>query len=304
MRALRMHAAGEPTTLTYETAPDPSLGTGDVLVEVDAAGYTPGELEWPSTWVDRSGHDRTPIVPCYEVSGVVAKLGFGASGLKVGDAVYGLLDWYRDGGAGELVAVEARNLALRPRTVTPAAAAALPMAGLTAWQGLFRHGRLARGQTVLVLGAGGGVGNLAVQIAHHVDAQVIGASRGRDREAAIEAGASAFVDLESNPVPDLAGVSVVLDTIGGQIASHYVANVRDETRFVSIVDSGVIAPLGSRGAFFVVEPDREILERIAERVDAGSIRPGPGESRELKDGANAISAKELGQIRGKLTLTA
>lgn len=302
MRALRMHAAGEPTALVFETASDPSLGTGDVLVEVHAAGYTPGELQWPSTWVDRSGHDRTPIVPCHEVSGVVVELGFGASGLKVGDEVYGLLDWYRDGAAAELVAVEARNLALRPRTVDHAAAATFPLAGLTAWEGLFRHGRLASGQTVLVLGAGGGVGNLAVQIAHQADARVIGASRGRDREAAIDAGASDFVDLEGDPLLDLAGVSLVFDTIGGEIAAEYAANLGDDARFVSIVDPGLTASLGSRGAFYVVEPDRETLERIAKLVDAGSIRPGAGESRDLNDGERAISAKELGEVRGKLTL--
>ena len=135
MKALRMHATAEPAMLVYETAPDPSLGTGDVLLEVDAAGYLPGELQWPSTWIDRSGHDRTPIVPCHEVSGVVAKR-------------------------------------------------------------------------------------------------------------------------------------------------------------------------GSRGTFLVVEPCRDVLERIAERLDAGSVKPGPGASRQLEDGASAISAKELGQATRELILLA
>jgi NADPH:quinone reductase-like Zn-dependent oxidoreductase len=197
-----MHAREGPAGLVYEPAPAPEPGTGDVLVEVHAASYTPGELEWPSTWIDRSGHDRTPIIPCHELSGVVSSVGFGATGLSVGDEVYGLADWYRDGAAAELVAVEARNLALRPRNVDHAAAATLPLAALTAWQALFRHATLDEGDTVLVLGAGGGVGNLAVQLAHNAGARVLGAGRGRDRDAILEAGASTFLDLEHEPLPN------------------------------------------------------------------------------------------------------
>src|ERR1700743_40190 len=142
MLSLRVGHQGGPEKLVLEEAPAPVPGTGDVLVEVTAAGYTPGELEWPSTWVDRSGHDRLPVIPCYEVSGVVAELGWGASGFKVGDKVFGLIDWYRDGAAANFVAAEARNLALAPESIDEATSAALPMTGLTAMQGLFRHGGL------------------------------------------------------------------------------------------------------------------------------------------------------------------
>jgi NADPH:quinone reductase-like Zn-dependent oxidoreductase len=132
MRAPRIHTRGGPDQLVYESAPTPEPGTGDVLVEVHAASYTPGELRWPSTWIDRSGHDRTPVIPCHELSGVVCSLGFGATGLSIGDEVYGLTDWYRDGAAAELIAVEARNLALRPQSVDHPASSTLPLAGLTA----------------------------------------------------------------------------------------------------------------------------------------------------------------------------
>lgn len=302
MSALRMHASGDATELVYETAAVPALGTGDVLIEVHAAGYTPGELEWPSTWADRSGHDRTPIVPCYEVSGVVSALGFGTSGLSIGDEVYGLLDWYRDGAAAQFVAAEARNLALRPRAIDHVAAAALPLAGLTAWQALYDHGGVASGQTVAILGAAGGVGNLAVQIARHAGAAVIGLSRARDREAVLSAGATDFIELDGDARPELRGVSLVLDTIGGPAATKLAADMDDNARFVSIVDPAIASSRGARGTFFVVEQDRATLRQIAELVDAGVIKPGPGERRQLADGQAAVVAKDRGEIRGKLTL--
>src|SRR3982751_3045106 len=114
MRALRMHEQGGPEGLSYEEAPVPEPGTGDVLVRVHAASFTPTELTWPSTWTDRAGRDRRPVIPAHEVSGVVTALGYGTAGVQIGEAVYGLTDWYRDGAAAEYVAVEARNLAPKP----------------------------------------------------------------------------------------------------------------------------------------------------------------------------------------------
>src|SRR4051812_17355232 len=173
MPAIRLHERAGVDELVYETAPTPAPGTGDVLVEVHAASFTPDELTWPSTWIDRSGHDRRPVIPCHEVSGVVAALGWGAAAHAVGDEVYGLIDWYRDGAAAGYVAVEARNVAARPQKLSHAEAATLPLAGLTAQQGLFDHGGLEAGQAVLVNGAGGGVGTLAVQLAHAAGARVV-----------------------------------------------------------------------------------------------------------------------------------
>ena len=147
-------------------APHPAAGENDVVVRVHAAGFTADELTWPSTWADRSGRDRTPSIPGHELSGVVSELGYGTTGLTVGQRVFGLTDWARNGTLAEYVAVEARNLAPLPSGIDHAVAAALPISGLTAWQGLFDHGRLATGQTVLVHGGVGGVGSLAVQLAH------------------------------------------------------------------------------------------------------------------------------------------
>jgi NADPH:quinone reductase-like Zn-dependent oxidoreductase len=302
MKALRIHTRGGPDDLVYESAPAPEPGTCDVLVEVHAASYTPGELEWPSTWIDRSGHDRTPTIPCHELSGVVSTLGYGATGFSVGDEVYGLADWYRDGAAAELIVIEARNLALRPRSVDHAAASTLPLAGLTAWQALFWHGTVNEGDTVLVLGAGGGVGNLTVQLAHHAGAQVFGAGRGNDRAAVLEAGASTYVDLQRESLPNPAEISLVVDTVGGQILQAVAEGLSGPSRLVSIVDATVTESFGSRATFFVVEPDRESLNEISRRVDTGLLRPVTGHSSTLSDGRKLIQAKEARDVSGKVSL--
>lgn len=157
MRAVRAHDRDAPLDdLVVEEAPYPYAGEGDVVVKVRAACFTPGELSWPASWADRAGRPRSPVVPGHEVSGEVAEVALGTTGLTVGQRVIGLTDWNRDGTFAEYVAVEARNLTPLPADVDPVQAAALPMPGLTAWQGLFVHGRLETGRSVLVHGAGGG----------------------------------------------------------------------------------------------------------------------------------------------------
>jgi NADPH:quinone reductase-like Zn-dependent oxidoreductase len=302
MKALRLTGQTGAEGLVYESAPSPVPGTGDVVIAVHAASYTPGELQWPMTQVDRSGHDRTPAIPCHEVSGVVTELGFGATGFEVGDEVYGLIDWYRDGAAAESVAVEARNLAARPASIDHVAASALPLAGLTAWQALFRHGKLSSGETVLVLGAGGGVGNLAAQLAQHAGAEVIPAGRSRDRGAVAETGEASFLDLDRMSASTPGDVSLVIDTIGGQIGGRIADGLGPGTRFVSIVEPSISQTVGSRGVFFVVEPDKVTLTEIARLVDAGQLRSPLRSSSDLSAAAELISAKETGRVSGKISL--
>jgi NADPH:quinone reductase-like Zn-dependent oxidoreductase len=196
MHALRGHDHGGPGDLVYEEAPVPTLGTGDVLLRVSAASLTPTELTWASTWVDRRGLDRRPVIPCHEVSGVVVERGYGAAHFDVGDVVFGLTDWYRDGAAAEYVAVEARNLARRPRGCSPVEAAAVSLAGLTGWQALFDYGGLATDGSVLITGATGGVGSIAVQLAHGVSATVIAAGHASQAQLAADLGAKEFIDVD------------------------------------------------------------------------------------------------------------
>src|SRR3954468_17983457 len=179
--------------MTLAERPEPEAAGSDVVVEVHASGFTPGELSWPGTWTDRLGRDRTPSIPGHEVAGVVSALGYGTRGLTVGQRVFGLTDWSRDGTLAECVVVEARNLAPLPGDVGVAVGASLPISGLTAWQGLFVHGHFQAGQSVLVHGAAGGVGSMATQIAREFGAYVIGTGRAADRQKALDFGANAFV---------------------------------------------------------------------------------------------------------------
>src|SRR5262245_2973804 len=194
--------------------PEPKPAINDVVVQVHASGFVPTELAWPSTWTDRLKRDRTPSIPGHELAGVVVALGYGATGLSVGQRVFGLTDWYRDGSLAEYAAVEARNLAPLPGDVDFTVGASLPISGLTAWQGLFDPGRLQAGQIVMAHGAAGAVGSMVAQLARLAGACVIGTGRAADREKALGFGAQEFVDLENDTLEDVGGVDLVFDLIG------------------------------------------------------------------------------------------
>src|SRR5512146_120310 len=217
MKAIRTHERTGISGLAFEEAPEPKPMFCEVLVKVAACGITHNELDWP-IWTCRAGHRRASVIPGHEVSGVVAALGLGTAGIAVGDEVYGLTDQLRDGAAAEYVAVEARNVAPKPRTVDHVHAAAVPRAGLTAWQALFDHGKLASGQTVVIHGAGGAVGSMAVQLARWAGARVIGTGRSHSRALATELGADRFIALDAERLEEAAGqADLVFDTIGGEV---------------------------------------------------------------------------------------
>jgi NADPH:quinone reductase-like Zn-dependent oxidoreductase len=307
MAALRIHAEGGPQGLVYERAPIPEPAIGDVLVRVTAASFTPTELAWPSTWVDRSGRSRAPVIPGHELCGVVAALGYGTFGFEVGDPVYGLSDWYRDGTAAEYVAVEARNLARKPAELNDVEAAAMPMAALTATQALLQHGRLSGGQTGLIIGAGGGVGSLAVQIGHATGARIVGGGRSRARDRVLELGAEEFVDLEADALEAMAGrFDLVFDLVGGDVLGRTWALLRPGGMLVSVVEDPSSRPEAredARSALFVVEPDRAALDDLADQVKNGELRPQVGDVRPLAEGREAFAVKRAGGIPGKTVLT-
>jgi NADPH:quinone reductase-like Zn-dependent oxidoreductase len=269
--------------------PYPHAAENDVIVRVHAAGFTPGELTWPATWTDRAGRDRTPSVPGHELSGVVAELGYGTTGLTVGQRVFGLADWTRDGSLAEYTAVEARNLAPLPADVEHTTAAALPISGLTAWQGLFDHARLTTGQTVLIHGAAGGVGSIAVQLAREVGARVIATGRAADRDTALGLGADAFVDLQADRLEETGEVDVVFDVIGAEILDRSAALVRAGGALVTIAAPPTVKPADGRAVFFVVEPDRAQLAGLAQRLRDGRLKPILGDVRPLAETAAAFA---------------
>src|ERR671931_6498 len=205
--------------MTLVERPEPQAAINDVIVQVHASGFTGDELTWPATWTNRLGGDRTPSIPGHELAGVVTALGYGTTGLSVGQRVFGLTDWYRDGTLAEYAAVEARNLAPLWGDVDFTMGASLPISGLTAWQGLFEHGRLQAGQSVLVHGAAGAVGSMVTQLAREFGAYTIGTGRAADRQKALDFGAQEFVDLENDVLEDVGEVDLVFDIIVGRVAS-------------------------------------------------------------------------------------
>ena len=249
--------------------PEPQAAINDVVVRIHASGFVPTALMWPSTWTDRLGRDRTPSIPGHELAGVVAVLGYGTRGLSVGQRVFGLTDWARDGTLAEYAAVEARNLAPLPGNVDFTVGASLPISGLTAWQGLFGHGHLQAGQSVLVHGAAGAVGSLVTQLAREHGAYVIGTGRSADRQKALDFGAQEFVDLDNDVLEDVGRVDLVFDVIGGDIGKRSAGLIRAGGTLVSVVGPPEKRPDDGLAVDFVVESDRAQLSEIVQRVRDG-----------------------------------
>jgi len=272
--------------------PEPQAAINDVVVEVHAAGFVGTELTWPSTWTDRLGRDRTPTIPGHELAGIVTQLGYGTTGLSLGQRVFGLTDWYRDGTLAEYAAVEARNLAPLPSDVDFAVGASLPISGLTAWQGLFDHGRLRAGQSVLAHGAAGAVGSMVTQLAREFGAYVIGTGRAADRQKALDFGANAFVDLENDRLEDIRKVDLVFDLIGGDVGKRSARLVRAGGTLVSIVGPVEERPADALAVDFVVESDRGQLGEIVQRVRDGRLRTNIGTVATLDEAIAAFNSKE------------
>ncbi|MEC3956353.1 NADP-dependent oxidoreductase [Nocardia sp. CDC153] len=305
MKAIRTH---EPTAgiggLVYEDVPDAKAGLCEVLIKVVACGITHNELDWP-IWTCRAGHRRAAIIPGNEVSGVVTALGYGTAGFAVGDEVFGLTDQLRDGAAAEYVAVEARNLAPKPRSLDHFQTAAVPRAGLTAWQALFDHGKLEKGQTVVVHGAGGAVGSVAVQLARWAGARVIGTGREHSRSLATELGAERYIALDKGGLDEIAGqADLVVDTVGGEVLTASSALLRPGGTLVTIkaaaefpTDRDDIATI-----VFVQLPNRDQLVEIARLIDDGHVRPQVGAVYPLAEAAQAFTVKAAGGVPGRMIL--
>src|ERR1044071_1400362 len=258
--------------------PEPQPSINDVPVQVYASGFVNTELAWPSTWTDRLGRDRTPSIPGHELAGVVTALGYGTTGLSVGQRVFGLTDWTRDGTLAEYVAIEARNLAPLPADVDFTVGASLPMPGLTAWQGLFEHGRLQAGPRVLVPRGAGAYG--------------IGPGRPADRQRALDFGAAEFVDLEDYALEDVGGVDLVFDVIGGDIGKRSAGLIRAGGTLVTVVGPPEARPADGLAVDFVVESDRAQLNEIVQRVRDGRLRTNIGNVTTLDEAVAALNSTE------------
>lgn len=286
--------------MTLAERPEPQAAINDVVVQVHASGFVPTELAWPSTWTDRLDRDRTPSIPGHELAGVVAAIGYGTTGLSLGQRVFGLTDWHRDGTLAEYAAVEARNLAPLPGDVDFTVGASLPISGLTAWQGLFEHGRLRAGQAVLAHGAAGAVGSMVIQLARGAGAYVIGTGRAADRQTALDFGAQEFVDLENDTLDDVGGVDLVFDVIGGDIQKRSASLIRTGGTLVTVVGPPEARPLDGLAIDFVVESDRAQLGEIVQRVRDGRLRTNLGTIATLDDAVAAFNP--TARVTGKTVI--
>jgi NADPH:quinone reductase-like Zn-dependent oxidoreductase len=296
MHAVRLIAAGGPEQLALVQVERPSLAGGEALVRVHAAAITRDELEWPT--------DRLPAIPSYELSGVVAAVAGDVESVAVGDAVYALTGFDRDGVAAEYAAVRADVLAQKPNALGHVESASTPLAALSAWQGLFVHGRLERGQRVVVHGAAGGVGHFATQLARWRGAYVIGTASTTSVEKAAAFGAHEVLDHTSMRLEDvLEPVDLVFDTVGGALLRRSPALLRDGGRLVSVAEE---PPASSDptvdASYFVVEPNREQLVELARLVDGGDLRPAVDSVFALADARAAFERSLAPGKRGKVVL--
>lgn len=306
MKAVRLHTRGGPEQLVYEDAPTPTPSPGDALVRVHACAITRDELTWGTTYTDDQGRERLPTIPGHEISGVVEAVAAGVSDLKAGAAVYGLTDFRRDGGAAEYMLVRAADLAPKPATLGHVEAAAVPLAALTAWQALFDHANLTRGQRVLIHAAAGGVGTYAVQLAHWCGAYVIGTARAANAAFLRGLGADEVIDYTVVRFEErVRDIDVVLDSVGGETLARSWGVLRRGATLVTIADSApadTAARYGVRGVEFIVAPNRNELVEIARLIDGGALRPIVQETFALPDTRQAFERSAPGHNRGKVVL--
>ncbi|HEV2750338.1 MAG TPA: NADP-dependent oxidoreductase [Gemmatimonadales bacterium] len=306
MKAVRLHRRGGPDELTYEDAPKPTPGPGDALVRVHACAITRTELSWGTTYTTRAGVERLPTIPGHELSGVVEAVGPDARAATVGEAVYALTDFWRDGAAAEYVVVRAADLAPRPTNLSHTQAAAVPLSALTAWQALFDHASLTKGQRVLIHAAAGGVGTYAVQLAHGRGAHVIGTARAANDRFLRDLGADEVIDYTAVHFEDrVRNVDVVLDSVGGDTLDRSWGVLHKGGVLVTIADSAPAekgATYGVRGVEFIVEPNRAQLIEIARLIEAGALRVIVEATFPLQEARAAFVRGLGGHNRGKLVL--
>ena len=302
MKAICLRARGGPEAFVYEEAPQPRPGPGEVLVRVHAAGVIPTELSWVPTWTTRAGEPRPlPVIPGHEFSGEIAALGAEVRDVGVGELVYGLNDWYRDGASAECCVARVADLARKPSSVDHVHAAATPISALTAWQGLVERAGLAAGQRVLIHGAAGGVGAFAVQLARWRGARVTGTASAANLDFVRSLGADEAIDYRAERFEDaVRDVDVVFDTVGGEALERSWGVLKPGGRLVTVAASEErTTDERTRDAFFIVEPSRAQLAEIARLIDRGELRPVVGAVFPLAEARQAYQHKP---VRGKVVL--
>lgn len=306
MKAIRVHGRGRPDHLSYDDAPKLQPGPDEVSVRVGATAIIATELTWDETYQTSAGDPRPLPIPGHDVAGVVAEVGSGVTDFAVGTEVYALTAFDRDGAEAEYAIALPGELAPKPRTLDMVQAAAVPLAALTAWQALFIHAHLSKGQTALIHGGAGGVGSYAVQLAHWAGARVITTASARHHDFLRGLGADQVIDYTTTPFESVVhDVDVVFDTVGGETLARSWQVVKDGGVVVSVVSPRPVDdPTQTRARFvwFIVEPSGEQLREIGDLIDAGQIQPIVSQVFPLAEARNAWEAAASGHARGKVVL--
>ncbi|HEY4112036.1 NADP-dependent oxidoreductase [Puia sp.] len=313
MKAIRLHARGGPEQVVYEDAPMPTLQPGDALVRVLASGTTRDELVWDPTYTDEKGNSRTPTIPGHELCGIVEKLApdianAGKGDIPVvGDAVYGLTSFFRDGTAAEYIAVKAADLAPKPKSINAVEAASIPLSALTAWQALFDRAQLRKGQRILIHGGAGGVGIFAVQMARWCGAHVIATAQTHNIDFVRSLGADELIDYKTSRFEDkVKNLDVIFDPIGGDTQRNSWPLLKRGGVLVSIAGESIEQPdptLGVRGVFFIVKADRQQLIKIGQLLDNGVVKTIVSTILPLQEAGKAFEMAFSSGKRGKIVLS-
>lgn len=274
MRAVQLVRSGHAVSLVEGTIARPQPARGELLIEVYAAGVTPAELDWYPSSHTNDGRTREHPVPAHEFSGIVSAVGEDVRGVDVGEAVYGMNDWYSDGALAEYCLTRPGSVAPKPRRLSHIESAAVPIGALTAWQGLFDRAGLRPGERVLIHGAAGGVGVFAVQLARIRGARVLATASPANVAFVRQLGADEVIDYQAARFEDHASaVDVVFDAVGGDTAERSWGLLNPGGRLVTIADVATTADERLKQAFFIVQPNRDQLVEIASLIDAGRMRP-------------------------------
>ena len=307
MKAIRIHGRGGPDHLAYEEVPTPHPGPGEVLVRVEAAAIIATELEWDETYRTAAGAPRPVPIPGRDLSGIVTELSAGVTDIAVGEAIYAMLGYGRDGAQAEYTIVLPSEMAPRPPTLDAVLMGAVPLSALTAWQALFTHANLAKGQRVLIHGASGGVGTYAVQLARWAGAQVIATASPRNADFVRDLGADQIIDYSTTRFEEVVrDLDVVFDLVGGDTLARSWQVVRPGGVLVSVVSPQPAAPAREaevRYIYFIVQPSGEQLRQIGGLLESGDIRPIVDHVFPLAQARRAYEAALLGHPRGKIVLT-
>ncbi|HEY9662218.1 MAG TPA: NADP-dependent oxidoreductase [Allocoleopsis sp.] len=306
MKAVRIHTYGNADVLRYEEVPLPAIGAEDVLIRVHAAAINPVDWKIREGYLQEFLPYQLPLILGWDVSGVVEAVGEKVTRFQPGDEVYSRPDIERNGAYAEYIAVRADEVALKPKTIDHIQAAAIPLAGITAWHALFQAGELAPGQRVLIHAASGGVGSLAVQLAHWKGAYVIGTTSARNQAFVQDLGADEVIDYQATRFEDeIEPVDVVFDTIGGEVQQRSWQVVKPGGILVSIVDPPSEAEATAhhcRSAYVFIQPNAGWLTEMAGLIEAGQLKPIVETVLPLDQAAAAHRLSESGRTRGKIVL--